>query len=103
MELAAIASYDTERDRHWKSIQTYCSTCNIEYDFILRQENAIFENVFLTKVMGFDRKYPILKVPKISTVREVELTESAKIEEIVQPFKNISKVVIEALYNNYYP
>lgn len=36
LELVALSKFDSDRDRHWKSIQGYCGSCNFEYDFILK-------------------------------------------------------------------
>ena len=63
LELAAVSLYDCERDRHWKSIQTYCTVCNLEYDFILKQETAMAENDFLIEVMGYGDTKPLLHIP----------------------------------------
>lgn len=114
LELAALAQYDTERDRHWKTMQTYCTGCNIEYDFILKQETAMAENDFLIAAMGWHRKHPLLHVPgqyqnysktynaKTDT-KPIKVIKTITIEEIGEPYKNISRHVIEQLYINYYP
>ena len=36
----------------------WASECNIEYDFILKQENAMNENDFLMAAAGWDKKFP---------------------------------------------
>ena len=34
-------------------MQMSCGVCNLEYDFILKQETAMKENDWLIKIMGF--------------------------------------------------
>ena len=114
LELAAIAQYDLERDRHWQTIQSYCSGCAIEYDFILKQETAMAENDFLITAMGLHKNYPLLHVPgkyknysKTYTGKhDTEPTDdiiTITMEDIAKPYENISRHVIEQLYKNYYP
>ena len=75
----------------------------IQITCVFKQETAPFENEFLTKVLQFDKTHPALHVPNLSTVRKVELTQVADIEEIIKPYRNKSRKVIKDLYANYYP
>ena len=116
LELAALSVYDTERDRHWKSMQTYCTICNIEYDFILKQESAMAENEFLLSTMGLTEKHPLLHVPGIYAANNgtfskdqwkhaqtVSDVKTITIDEIATPYKNISRKLIENIYSAYFP
>ena len=54
LELVAMTRFDStaERDKHWKSLQGFCSACTIDYDFVLKQEEAMAENDFLVSILG---------------------------------------------------
>lgn len=93
-------------------MQTYCSACNIEYDFILKQETAMFDNEFLVKAMGLDKTHPTLHIPgrynyseTFSSINMEAATEqkAVTIEEIAGPYKDMPKEVIEQIYLNYFP
>ena len=109
LELAALAQYDTERDRHWKTMQTYCTGCNIQYDFILKQETAMAENEFLIAAMGWHRRHPSLHVPgryqnyskrnNVKTdTKPTEVIKTISIEEIGAACKNMLKKCIKTTF-----
>lgn len=100
LELMALSEYDQERDRHWKTVQTYCTPCHIDYDFVLKQETAMAENDFLMKVLKFDETHPGLHVPGRYNSN---VTARIDMDEIAAPYKGIPRDIIEKIYISYYP
>jgi hypothetical protein len=71
------------------------SVCNIKYDFIVHQENANNENSFILSAMKAKLKVPNIHIPG----RYGNSMNSGMLE----PYYNISRVVLESVYKNYYP
>ena len=115
LELVAMTRFDStaERDKHWKSIQGFCSACNIDYDFVLKQETAMAESNFLVSILGV--KNESFHVPGMYKESKGEYKskqfrynpveseiKTISMKDIAKPYKGISREVIKELYHAYY-
>lgn len=92
LELVAISDFDFQRDRHWQTFMFYCGTCNFDYDFIIKNEDAYYDNKFILWAMGLQRK---THVPG-------KYKGAVTVDSMLEPYRNISSHVIEQIYRNYY-
>ena len=115
VELVAMTRYDStaERDKHWKSIQGFCSACNIQYDFVLKQETAMAESNFLVSLLGV--KNESFHVPGMyieshggyvsKQFRHNPVESEIKtisMEDIAKPYRGFSREVMKEIYHAYY-
>ena len=94
-ELLALTPFDSQRDRHWQSMDFYCSPCQFKYDFIVKQEESAVDYPSVLNISGYQQKYPKLHIPD-------PFAGSLDVSKISKPYRNISRGVIENLYRNYF-
>ena len=98
-------------------MQMSCGVCNLEYDFILKQETAMKENDWLIKIMGFGQTKPEFHIPGMyaktgndsfsKTQWKFQQTQTEAVtvsmEDIAKPYIGIPRYLIEEIYKNYFP
>lgn len=92
LELVAISEFDFQRDRHWQTFMFYCGTCNFDYDFIIKNEDAYNDNKFILWAMGLQRK---THVPG-------KYKGAVSMDMMLEPYKNVPLPVLEKIYRNFY-
>ena len=70
----------------------FSGTCNFDYDFIIKNEDAYYDNKFILWAMGLQRK---THVPG-------KYKGAVTVDSMLEPYRNISSHVIEQIYRNYY-
>lgn len=98
-ELVALTSYDFQRDKHWVSMYEYCSPCQFDYEFITKQETADEDHEAI--LSRYTAKYPRLHVPSANKSYNYH-DATLDISKLAEPYKNLSKLVIQNLYKSYY-
>ena len=71
--------------------------CNYEYDFIIHNEEANDDNRFIVSLLNSKRG-----VNEYKTHVPGKYKASQSFDKILEPYQNISRVVIEKIYRNYY-
>ncbi|CBY18568.1 unnamed protein product [Oikopleura dioica] len=103
VELVALTDFDGQRDRHWTSIHTYCNPCAIPYEFIIKQEYGYKENDYLLQVYDQKGEFSNLKsIPKKSQWGHQIEEKPIEIEDMLEPWKEISKNTIKQIYKTFY-
>lgn len=89
----------TSNDKHWLDYQSSCHPCQMEYDFILQQENIDEEFSYVKKRLGLNPGYPYPRANvhdeekqndvyrHDNTLRELEKNEAALFGRILLKYK----------------
>ena len=70
----------------------FSGTCNFDYDFLIKNEEAYFDNKFFLWSMKMQSK---THVPG-------KYKGAVTMDHMLEPYKNVPQNVIEKIYRNYY-